>query len=369
MLKQIQKYIVSIVVFSLFIIPSISFATTIVVTEQTTNAITVQVDGLNIGSSYRINIFDKANVLIKKWDITSATSTFTQTTSPTTFLIPNTTDFAEGKYTVKISDGSAYVGETSFDVVYNTKKLIIGFEKVSFESSSEPIITLSKVAKDGSNICKFEHPTEGWECDEYEFPTNTQITLTLSNLGEMIFSSWSGCVGKSTTCTVKMDTDRTVTAIFKKDKAVTISSKNPPNPAPAGNPPAPTPQNPTPNTPPSSGSSTPSSSGLSGNLIPCGTSYNTTPCHGENGWNNLMTLINNVIRFIFIDLTIPIAAISFAYAGFLLLTSGGEAAKKTKAKKIFLNVAIGLIFIAASWLIISTILSVLGYSGAGSFGF
>ena len=55
----------------------------------------------------------------------------------------------------------------------------------------------------------------------------------------------------------------------------------------------------------------------------------------------------------------------FAYAGFLLVTAGGEAAgARTKAKSIFTNAVIGLLLAVAAFLIVRTILSILGYSGS-----
>ena len=98
-------------------------------------------------------------------------------------------------------------------------------------------------------------------------------------------------------------------------------------------------------------------------LIPCGRT-GQAECH----FDDLITLINNVIKFIFVYLAIPIAAIMFAYAGVTLVTSGGSTEARSKAKTIFTNTAIGLIFIAASWLIINIILTTLGYNGEW-FGF
>ena len=78
-----------------------------------------------------------------------------------------------------------------------------------------------------------------------------------------------------------------------------------------------------------------------------------------------MELINKVIKFILFNLAVPIAAIMFAYAGFLMVTAGGEAASaRTRAKNIFINTLFGLIIAAGAWLIISTILSILGYEGS-----
>ena len=61
-------------------------------------------------------------------------------------------------------------------------------------------------------------------------------------------------------------------------------------------------------------------------------------------------------------MALPIAAIMIAYAGFLLITAaGGE--QKTKAKNIFFNAVIGLVIAAAAWLIIRTLLLIVGYEG------
>lgn len=98
---------------------------------------------------------------------------------------------------------------------------------------------------------------------------------------------------------------------------------------------------------------------LADGLVPC--DNNIIPCD----FDQLMNLVNTVIHFILFYMVIPIAAIMFAYAGFLLVTAGGEVASaRTKAKNIFTNALIGLILAVACWLIISTILSILGYEGA-----
>ena len=99
-------------------------------------------------------------------------------------------------------------------------------------------------------------------------------------------------------------------------------------------------------------------------LVPCDNSE-ANPCD----FAQFMILINNIIDFIFKFLALPIAAIMFAYAGFTLVTSGGSPESKTKAKNIFTNVVIGLIIALGAWLIIKTILSLVGYSGAGWIGF
>jgi hypothetical protein len=94
-------------------------------------------------------------------------------------------------------------------------------------------------------------------------------------------------------------------------------------------------------------------------LVPCDNV--TKPCD----YNQLMNLVNKVINFIFVTLAVPICALMFAYAGFLMVTAGGESASaKTKAKEIFSNTVVGFLFIATSWLVIHIILMELGFDGS-----
>ncbi|MDR3519573.1 MAG: hypothetical protein P4L63_01640 [Candidatus Pacebacteria bacterium] len=102
-------------------------------------------------------------------------------------------------------------------------------------------------------------------------------------------------------------------------------------------------------------------------LVPCNntpdpvTGVIAQPCN----FNALMVLVNNVINFLLYGMVIPIAAIMFAYAGFELVTAGGESAHaRTKAKSIFTNAVIGLVIAIACWLIVHSLLIILGYDGS-----
>ncbi|MFT6829519.1 MAG: hypothetical protein ACJAV6_000349 [Candidatus Paceibacteria bacterium] len=77
------------------------------------------------------------------------------------------------------------------------------------------------------------------------------------------------------------------------------------------------------------------------------------------GFSDVILLIARVIEYIFV-LIIPIAAIVFAYAGFLYLTSGGDPGKKTAAKKAMTNVIIGIVIVMSAWLVVRTIVVSLG---------
>lgn len=90
----------------------------------------------------------------------------------------------------------------------------------------------------------------------------------------------------------------------------------------------------------------------------------TEPCT----FSHLIELAQNLITDLILISTL-LATAAFAYAGFILLTSGGNESAKTKAKEIFRKVLIGYLWILGAWLLIYTITSVLlkpGYSLLGA---
>jgi len=99
-------------------------------------------------------------------------------------------------------------------------------------------------------------------------------------------------------------------------------------------------------------------------LVQCGTQVDasgkvTNPC----GFTDFLSLVNRVITFVLFDLALPIAAIMFAWAGFLMVTAGGSTERVGKAKRIFTNVAIGFIIAVIAFLVVRTILALLGFKG------
>lgn len=85
--------------------------------------------------------------------------------------------------------------------------------------------------------------------------------------------------------------------------------------------------------------------------------FQLVPCDGVDvpcDFNALMTLFNRVINFIFY-ISIPLAAISFSWAGYLYLSAAGNTGQIEKAHGIFKTVLIGFIFIISAWLIVYTI--------------
>ncbi len=81
-------------------------------------------------------------------------------------------------------------------------------------------------------------------------------------------------------------------------------------------------------------------------------------------FEDLLQLVRNLIRFMALYLTAPALTIAIAYAGALLLFSGGgNEGKRKEAKDVFEKVILGLIAMVAAWFIVEAIYTGLGYGG------
>ncbi|MFC1614969.1 hypothetical protein ACFL22_00195 [Patescibacteria group bacterium] len=86
------------------------------------------------------------------------------------------------------------------------------------------------------------------------------------------------------------------------------------------------------------------------------------PCDGVNvkcTFDMLVQLVQNIIEFI-ITASPFVAAVAFAYAGWMYITAGGDTGQIKKAHGIFTSVAVGFIIILSAWLIVKAILVGLG---------
>ena len=92
-----------------------------------------------------------------------------------------------------------------------------------------------------------------------------------------------------------------------------------------------------------------------GGLVPCDTDENPTPCT----FSDFYLLIKNIIRFGLFYFAVPIATLSFAGAGLMLMTSGDNESKRTTAKNMIWWALIGLVLAFAAWLIVDAILDAL----------
>ena len=147
---------------------------------------------------------------------------------------------------------------------------------------------------------------------------------------------------------------------------ITIGTGTPPPPPP---PPSPSPSpTPTPGAGGLEGVPTPPPAPVTAPPVDLGTMGGgwTVACPPTGcGFNELLATVNKVVRKI-LEFSIYIAALMFVYAGFIMITAGGESAHaREKAKKIALGVVKGIFFIAACYLIVRLILITLGYTNLG----
>lgn len=77
------------------------------------------------------------------------------------------------------------------------------------------------------------------------------------------------------------------------------------------------------------------------------------------GWTELLQLVRNIMSLL-LFLSASIAVLAFIYAGFLYLTAFGDMGKVEQAHGIFSKVIIGFLFVFLGWLIVFTILKVVG---------
>lgn len=106
-------------------------------------------------------------------------------------------------------------------------------------------------------------------------------------------------------------------------------------------------------------------------IIPCGFDINgdgvvktMAGFDEECDFNDLITLAQNVINFLIFGIASPLAAIMFAYAGFLYVTNRGNEGQVKQAHDIFLYVFWGLVVALGAWVFVNFILEFL--LGAGS---
>lgn len=91
-------------------------------------------------------------------------------------------------------------------------------------------------------------------------------------------------------------------------------------------------------------------------LIPCGGGGAGTG-ESECTFQDFLQLFANLV-FYMVLISVPIAAIMFAYAGFKIMTSQGGAGL-SQGKTMMVKVLIGFVFILAAWIIVSTIVNAL----------
>ncbi|MBI4137897.1 MAG: transglycosylase SLT domain-containing protein [Candidatus Sungbacteria bacterium] len=110
-------------------------------------------------------------------------------------------------------------------------------------------------------------------------------------------------------------------------------------------------------------------------LIPCGTKTLTTESGDKITANpctacDIFKLAQNILNFLWTYVSVPLAALLFAYGGILMILGGASAPLREKGKKVIINVLWGLAIIFFSWIAIDTIMKLVGSRlAAGAPGF
>lgn len=100
-------------------------------------------------------------------------------------------------------------------------------------------------------------------------------------------------------------------------------------------------------------------------LVVCGNGTAANAATEACDFSDLIKEVQTVINFLIFSIASPIAAVMFAYAGFLYVTNGGNESKIKQAHDIFWNVFIGLVIALAAWLTMSFILKFFLGEGSG----
>jgi hypothetical protein len=86
------------------------------------------------------------------------------------------------------------------------------------------------------------------------------------------------------------------------------------------------------------------------------------PCDGpECDLNSVLQLLNNLMSFFFRTLLLPIFVAMVMYLGFSYLQAGGSPGKHAKIGSMAKHMVLGLLLMLCAWVIVRTILSLIGY--------
>lgn len=97
---------------------------------------------------------------------------------------------------------------------------------------------------------------------------------------------------------------------------------------------------------------------------PAATSSGTglIPCDTNCDFSSAIQLLNNLQNFFFTTLLLPIFVIMVMYLGYSYLTAGGNPSQHAKFASMAKHMVTGLLLILCAWLIVHTLLSMLGYN-------
>lgn len=92
-------------------------------------------------------------------------------------------------------------------------------------------------------------------------------------------------------------------------------------------------------------------------LIPCENKVVAGKVTDSCGFDDIMKLANNIVRFLMIDIVMPLIAIGFMYIGARLILYQNKKAEWDAAKGSFENLAIGFGYILGFYVLVKFVLS------------
>lgn len=93
-------------------------------------------------------------------------------------------------------------------------------------------------------------------------------------------------------------------------------------------------------------------------LVMAATTLMPSGCSGTDcGFEDLLQLVNNVVKFLLYDISIPLVALGLMYAGGNLVLSQNKEKAKTEAKEMLNHIAIGFGLMLGTFLVVKFILS------------
>ena len=103
-----------------------------------------------------------------------------------------------------------------------------------------------------------------------------------------------------------------------------------------------------------------------GGLVTCGKGSDEQAPEECDFWQ-FIDLLQRIMNFLLFVLAVPLAAISFAWAGWLYLSAAGNESKIKQAHQIFGDVLLGLCLALAAWLIVHAVVTGLGVNNQYNF--
>lgn len=86
----------------------------------------------------------------------------------------------------------------------------------------------------------------------------------------------------------------------------------------------------------------------------CKKIVNGTDVYGECDYDDLILAVKKFFN-VATPLALAFSVVVIAYAGFLYMTSGSNASKRTKANEMFVKIAWGVFFMLGAWVIVTLI--------------